>query len=58
MLARDEPVSASEWARAARTDPGLVAERYRTGAAEELRARLATAMAPHGGSCPARRIGG
>lgn len=52
MLARDEPVSASEWARAAeaaRTDPALVAERYRTGAAEELRARLGTAMAAHGG---------
>jgi conjugative relaxase-like TrwC/TraI family protein len=52
VLARDEPVSASEWARAAeaaRVDPALVAERYRTGAAEELRARLATAMAAHGG---------
>jgi hypothetical protein len=52
VLARDEPVSASEWARsaeAARTDPALVAERYRTGGVEELRQRLARAMAAQRG---------
>lgn len=53
VLGRDEPVSASEWARAAdaaRTDPGLIAERYRTGAVEELRGRLANSLASHGGA--------
>ena len=53
VLARDEPVSASEWARAAeaaRSDPALVAERYRTGAAEELRQRLGRSMASQWGA--------
>ena len=52
VLANDEPVSAAEHTRAARaaqTDPGLVAERWRTARAEELRARLGRALAPQWG---------
>jgi conjugative relaxase-like TrwC/TraI family protein len=51
VLDRDEPVSALEWRRAtdaARSDPSLIADRYRTGAADELRLRLATALARFG----------
>lgn len=47
VLARDEAVSVRDWVRAAeaaRTDPALIADRYRTGGAEELRLRLATAV--------------
>ncbi len=47
VLAKDELVSAADWMRAAeaaRTDPALIADRYRTGAAEELRDRLSVAV--------------
>lgn len=52
VLARDEPVSAMDWVQAteaARTDPAVIAEQYRTGGVEELRARLGRALAAHGG---------
>ncbi len=52
VLSRDEPVSAMDWLQAteaARTDPALIAEQYRTGGVEELRARLGRALAAHGG---------
>jgi hypothetical protein len=59
VLARDEPVSATEWAQAAeaaRRDPALVAERYRTGGAEELRARLGRVLAAQWGGQQAEDV--
>ena len=43
VLGRDEPVSVTEWGRAAaaQRDPVLLASRYRLAQSEELRARLA-----------------
>jgi conjugative relaxase-like TrwC/TraI family protein len=51
VLRSEEPISASEWATAARAaeeDPAVLLARYRTAAAEELRHRLAQAMAAAG----------
>jgi len=51
VLRREEPTAASEWAAAAREaeeDPAVLLARYRTAAAEELRHRLAQAMAAAG----------
>jgi len=53
VLAREEPVSATDWTRVTRgaqADPALMADRYRTGASEELRQRLLRTLAGHWGA--------